>query len=177
MSEREMNEEEECVAIEAALRGLTPTRSGIERDRLMFLAGRASAFRPYLNCRRSLLWPIHRVVRGNRRRETPPTVRWAVWPCVTAASLLMAVAFAVLWAVGRTPQPAAGLAQKAPLPAIEIPDDIAPPSPLGNRRLCQLIIEKGIDALPRPDVSPRCGKPLPPRKDSYFDLLKELNEG
>ncbi len=152
----------ELVAIEAALGGLSPRPSGIQRDRLMFLAGRASAggVGEYATARRGRL----------------------LWPCVAAASLLAAAVFASLWGVGRTSEvggrPAANFARQTPLPTCDDPDDASPPSPpspLENRRLCQLILEKGIEGLPRPEAIPCRGKPPPPRKDSYFDLLKQFS--
>jgi hypothetical protein len=59
------------------------------------------------------------------------------------------------------------------IPASPLPPSL-PPSPWENRRLCQLVLEKGIDAMPEPDHTPGRGNPLPPRRDSYRDLLNEL---
>jgi hypothetical protein len=75
MSEERMNDE--LTAIEAALGSLTPVPSSVQRDRVMFLAGRATADRATLPRRR----------------------RWAawLWPCATSASLLAAAVFGVLW--------------------------------------------------------------------------------
>jgi hypothetical protein len=75
MSKERLNDE--LTAIEAALGSLTPVPSSVQRDRVMFLAGRAAA-----------------------DRATPPRRRrWAawLWPCVTSASLLAAVVFGGLW--------------------------------------------------------------------------------
>jgi hypothetical protein len=76
MSEKRLNDE--LAGIEAALGSLTPRASSVERDRLMFMAGRASA---------------ERTAPLRRRRLTT----W-LWPCVTAASVLVAVSFGTLWA-------------------------------------------------------------------------------
>jgi hypothetical protein len=75
MSEERLNDE--LTAIEAALGNLTPVASSVQRDRVMFLAGRAMAGRATPPCRR----------------------RWAawLWPCATSASLLAAAVFGVLW--------------------------------------------------------------------------------
>jgi hypothetical protein len=67
MSEKRINEE--LAAVEAALASLKPAISGVDRDRVMFLAGRASV--TYTPPRRSR------------------TVKW-LWPCITAVSLLTA---------------------------------------------------------------------------------------
>jgi hypothetical protein len=70
----------ELTEIEAALGSLTPRASGVERDQVMFLAGQASAGRTdTLRRRRIAIW---------------------LWPCATAASLLVAAAFGTLWAAG-----------------------------------------------------------------------------
>jgi hypothetical protein len=185
MSEREMNEE--LAAVEAVLRGLTPAQSGIERDRLMFLAGRASV--PATRGEPTTVCHCleQAVPSGQLASSTACSKQWhtlvrkAGWPCATAASLLAAATFAALWAGGGTwslaSRTVADSLRHMPVAAIEIPEDKTPPSPYENRRLCQLILEKGIEALPQPDVAPRFGKPLPPRKDSYHDLLKQFNDG
>jgi hypothetical protein len=69
MSEKRLNEELE--AVESALARLKPAASGVDRDRVMFLAGRASATA-------NVLSQQHR------------KIHW-LWPCVTAVSLLMAI--------------------------------------------------------------------------------------
>jgi hypothetical protein len=38
-------------------------------------------------------------------------------------------------------------------------------------------LEKGIDAMPEPDRTPGRGKPLPPRRDSYHELLDQFLNG
>jgi hypothetical protein len=80
MREREQTDEE-LAAIEAALGSLRPAISGASRDRLMFLAGRASA---------SAL---------DRRRHT---AAW-VWPCALTASLLATTTFGMMWAAVSNP--------------------------------------------------------------------------
>jgi hypothetical protein len=176
MSESEKQLDSELAAIEAALGSLSPRASSIQRDRLMFLAGRASVdVKP-------MHWPLR--------------LRWAVawlWPCATTASLLMAAAFAALWA-NNFPSPASGGRHEvvaagdegAPTIAVDVANSPFPnPFPkeegtmssplfLGNRQLCQLVLEKGFDALPKQEVFRNRNKPMPPRQDSYRDLLRQL---
>ena len=80
MSEERMNDE--LAALEASLGSLTPAATRVSRDRLMFLAGSASAD----------------VSRGRRR-----IAAW-LWPSALAVSLLAAVTFGMLWATGSEPQ-------------------------------------------------------------------------
>jgi hypothetical protein len=82
MSAERLNDE--LKAVEAALTSLRPTASTIQRDRLLYLAGRASAAR----------------VATQRRRKM---LAW-LWPCTTAASLLAAATFGVLWAADTNTQ-------------------------------------------------------------------------
>ena len=93
-------------------------------------------------------------------RRTPKFL----WPIVTAASLVAAATFGILWAEGTEPQiasQAAGVSVANSSPAIDFPADQSPPSPWSNRRLCQLVLEKGIDALP--ESSGRCVSGIPSR--------------
>jgi hypothetical protein len=156
MSEKRMNDE--LAAIEAALGGLTPVASGASRDRLMFLAGQASANTP------------------NRHR------RVTTWfsPCAMTASLLAAATFGVLWAAGGKPEIVERVvyvpSQISPA-TFDFPLAVAspsPPSPWANRRLCQLVLEKGVDAMPQSDIPAARSAPLPPRRDSYRDLMNDL---
>jgi hypothetical protein len=171
MSEFRKPLDTELAAIEAAFGGLLPRPSAVERDRLMFLAGRASVA----------------VSSGHR-------IRGWLWPAATAASLGAAVMFAALWAtVSRSaPGRVTGDANQRIASSTENGDasddhlaassyvptpPTAAPSPwrLTNRQLCQLIAEKGIDALPAPAWLPG-GGPTPPRHDSYRELLRQFTE-
>ena len=69
---------EELAAIEAALGSLTPAASSIQRDRLMFLAGRASADRLPLPRRRRLPHGSGRAPRPRRcwRRRSSASFGW-----------------------------------------------------------------------------------------------------
>jgi hypothetical protein len=153
MSEERLNDE--LAAIEAALCSLTPAASGIERDRLMFLAGKAAASR------------------GSLRRRLARTF----WPLATAASLLAAISFGILWAAGSgsqlSHQPASPLYANAPL-VLDLSSGASPPSPWANRRLCRLVLEKGIDALPESTGHGVSGVRLLPHEDTYRNLLKQF---
>jgi hypothetical protein len=153
MSEERLNDE--LAAIEAALCSLMPTVSGIDRDRLMFLAGKAAANRRLL-----------------RRRLTA-----TFWPLATAVSLLAALTFGVLWAAGnRSPigqRPADPLYASVPT-LVDLSGETSPSSPWENRRLCLLLLEKGVDALPEScGTGSSCNLPLP-REETYRDLLKQF---
>jgi len=67
----------------------------------------------------------------------------------------------------------------SPQPSFFSKDEAATSSPLfmGNRQLSQLVLEKGIDALPKQEVFSHRGKPAPPRQDTYHDLLLQLLDG
>jgi hypothetical protein len=155
MSEKRIDDE--LAVIEAALGTLTPAVSSVGRDRLMFLAGRASA--------------------GNSRARRQQGITAWLWPCAMAASLLVAATFGLLWAAGNNPrpvEPSAGVSV-ASLPAIvELPADTSPPSPWANRQMCRLVLEKGIDALPQSKC--RCSSGTWPvqREETYRSLLKQF---
>jgi len=154
MSEERLSAD--LAAIEAALCSLTPTPSGIQRDRLMFLAGKTSVNR----------------ASSRRRRLTA-----MLWPSATAASLLAAATFGILWAASNNPklvERAAGVSVASSPPTDDLPADTSPPSPWENRRLCRLVLEKGIDALPESSVRCVSGAPLVPREETYRSLLKQF---
>jgi hypothetical protein len=149
MSEERLNDD--LGAIEAALCSLTPARSGIERDRLMFLAGKKAAI----------------------DRRSPKLL----WPMATAASLLVAATFGILWAAGSNPRfverPAVVSIAGTPIP-VDVLADASPPSPWENRRLCLFVLEKGFDAMPQSPVYPSRHDREIPRDDSYRGLLNEI---
>ena len=94
----------ELAAIEAVLGSLTPAPSGIVRDRLMFLAGRASVF----GVRRLAAAFCRKVANAIERREAEKAAASRrtpklLWPLATAASLLVAATFGLLWAAGGKP--------------------------------------------------------------------------
>jgi len=152
MSEKRMSDE--LAAIEAALGSLAPVPSGILRDRLMFFAGRASA--------------------PTRKRSV---AAW-LWPCAVAASLLMAATFGVLWAAdGNRPivERAVFVPAKSVRGGFDIPVGASlPPSPWENRRLCRLVLEKGVDAMPKLDYLSLPNTRAAPHDESNRDLLNQL---
>lgn len=152
MSQERMNDD--LAAIEAALCSLTPVRSGIERDRLMFLAGRASA----------------------NQRSSARRLAARLCPIATAASLLAATTFGILWAASsraRLVEPTTNvLVASVPTP-FDVGADTSAPSPWENRRLCQLVLEKGIDALPESNSHRVSGITPMPHEETYRSLLKQ----
>jgi hypothetical protein len=153
MSEKRLNEE--LSAVEAALASLKPAASGADRDRVMFLAGRASA-----------------------NANLPPTqhlkTQW-IWPCTTAVSLLLAIASSgmlflrgtargekeaayaksnTIQTAENTPQPLWYEHTRKETPEVKRPrsrpssgrDNIA----MDYLSLNRLLAEKGIEALPGP---------------------------
>jgi hypothetical protein len=202
MSKSEKPLDAEMAAIEAALGSLTPAASGIARDRLMFLAGRASVG----------------AEPACRRRASRSRVAW-VWPCTTTASLLAAFAFAALW-ISLPPSPfgrdAGGdgirsrtidVADNPPARSFgqssdarrEVADraraakvgDVAHSLHhnylleregagtlfLTNRQLCQLVLEKGIDALRGQETSGSRVQAVSSRQSNYRDLRRCFFDG
>jgi hypothetical protein len=170
MSEKRINEE--LAAVEAALASLKPATSGVDRDRVMFLAGRMSAV---ANA------PLH------QKQKTP----W-LWPCATAVSLLLAIASSgMLYMRGTAPgekqavYPKSNTIQTAenipqPLwyePARKATPEVKRPRqqtssgrrnmPMDYLSLSMLVAEKGVDALPGPSWIP-IGPEKPPRRDSIM---------
>ena len=166
MSEKRINEE--LSAVEAALVSLKPAASGVDRDRVMFLAGRMSAV---ANA------PLH------QKQKTP----W-LWPCVAAVSLLLAIASgSMLFMRGTTmgeKQTAYAksnktqISENAPQPLwYEHTQKETPfvkrPRPSSGRdsmsidflSLSMLVAEKGVDALPGPSWIP-IGPENTPRRDT-----------
>lgn len=172
MSETEMNDP--LAAVEAALRSLRPSPSGLDRDRLMFLAGqRALGNRPV------------------RRRRRGPS--W-LWPCTTAASMLLAVTLGSMLLVQGKPEvgepatyvhvdtSAATTAKRSDvLPAADAKDfQVA----LGARRprsdylkLRQQLLAHGVDALPKPFCSPVAPAKVPRWGSTRNGELEQLLGG
>ena len=57
---------------------------------------------------------------------------------------------------------------------IDLPADTTPPSPWENRRLCQLVLEKGIDAMPESSGHSISGVPPAPHEETNRSLLKQF---
>ncbi len=158
MSEKPVKND--LAAVEAALGALRPTPSGVDRDRLMYLAGRAAGSRS----------------QGARRRRAD----W-LWPCATAASMLLAVGFAMMWA---TAEPEVRIVYRDRTVPIEEPSqqrvEVAStlkPWRTDYLRLRHLVMTEGVDALGPSDAGP--GVEVEPlRWRSVHDrTLEELLEG
>jgi hypothetical protein len=154
-------------AVEAALGALRPAPSGVDRDRLMYLAGEAAASRS----------------RGGRRRRAD----W-LWPCATAASVLLAVTFATMWFAAEpevrivyvserdeTPKP-------APQPTAVTEQDIERALPQKKWRtdylqLRRLVMTEGVDLLPPSESAPGADVETLRWRSIHERTLKELLEG
>jgi len=137
MSQRKMNDE--LAAFEAALASLSPAESRIDRDRLMYLAGRVS---------------------GASAGAKPPRggpLRASLWPVATAASLLAAVTVVAMF-LGRGPR----VVEKVVYVRVDVekpqPEPRRPQSsavagqerqPARYLELRRLIVAQGVDALPK----------------------------
>ena len=172
MSEKRLNEE--LSAVEAALAALKPAASGVDRDRVMFLAGRASA-------------GTNATLRPSRRTH------W-LWPCTTAVSLLLAITFGGMMFLHGT---ATGIKVAAYLKSDKtqtmknIPQPLwyedtqkvthevkrPRPHPSSRRKdmqmdylsLTMLIADKGVEALPGPSWIPIGPDKLPRRSPIIRD--------
>lgn len=137
MSEEPLNES--LAAVQSALAGLALKPSGLDRDRVMYLAGQAAA---------------------SRSRS-----RWR-WTLATAASWLLTFTVAGLWLLGQPEQQATTPAIASNLPVVTVSPSAAP---LRSDYLAlrQLLLTQGVEALPSPQVIPASPeKPLRPR-DAY----------
>lgn len=161
----------ELAAVEAALSSLKPATSALDRDRVMYLAGRAAAAasRPSAG-RRPFTW---------------------FWPAATAASLLVAATLGAV-VIGRgQPQPVERVVYvKVAEPAAEAPSGaVATQRGIALHRdpqietrhdhfkLRRLVLNEGIDAIDR------CGTGAPAERkganepSSYRAMLREFLDG
>jgi hypothetical protein len=173
---------EELDDFERSLAALTPSAGGVDRDQLMFLAGRASA---------------------TTAAASSGRLRW-FWPSAAAASTLAAAVLAILWVVEIHRQPPLGpppvaerrhpedrqtAAQNAEQ-RVGAPDARQPSRDLSGSqavarlaaalleqpsylRLQQMALAFGVEALPLP-VSP--GSPDGDRAMSYWEESRRLLE-
>ena len=165
MSQKPMKND--LAAVEATLGALRPAPSGVDRDRLMYLAGEAAAGRSL----------------GRRRRRAD----W-LWPCAAAASMLLAVSFATMW-VSAEPEVRIVYVERgeekpepAPQPTAAADQEVERARPQKTwgtdyLRLRRLVMTEGIDVL-GPSYSGRGADAEPLRWRSIHDrTLKELLEG
>jgi hypothetical protein len=128
----------ELTAVEAALAGLAPAPSRIDRDQLMFRAGQASAARH----------------------------AW-LWPAATGTLALLSMGLALALLFHPAPQQVGHIVsvpvetQSSPTPLTyrdSAPDDAAGeangPSALSSYRLEQLALRFGVEALPEAPAAP-----------------------
>jgi hypothetical protein len=125
----------ELAAVEAALASLAP-RAGLDRDRLMFLAGQAAG------------------LKAARRRPAA----W-LWPCATAASLALAALLGLRGLTSREPARVPTETASAPAPA----DRQEREDPNEYFRLRQLVLVRGVEALPELTISSGEGTSQPLR--------------
>lgn len=137
--------------LETALSGLKPAGGGLDRDRLMFLAGRASMHR------RNHLWQV---------------------VCVLLAALLLA-ALAVRPRPGTTaPSPDRMARDEVPIPAhIVVSEPYEPIDPARAEafrehvRLRRAVLERGLDGLPASTVAPAAGGDPATARQRLHELL------
>lgn len=111
----------QLTALEAALTQLRPSPGALARDQLLFRAGQAS-------------------VRQHR---------W-LWPCATAASLLLASGLGLAWLARSEPQQVQHLVivrETAPA-ALMAREEARPPVSAEYLRLREQVLRRGLDALP-----------------------------
>ncbi|MFO0954801.1 MAG: hypothetical protein U0835_27295 [Isosphaeraceae bacterium] len=143
--------------VESLLGSLAPSKSGIDRDRVMFLAGRASA------------------------RPAPQRG----WKALAAGLALLASGEAALLARGREPQVIERLVvvREPAAPAAETPLAVAPIPPppddalafgaTAHARLAGQVIRYGLDGLPPPAFPSRAEAEDQPRPLPTRQLLRE----
>ncbi len=137
MSEERLNEE--LAAIEAALGSLAPVPSAVHRDQLLFLAGRALESKTQASRRRS----IH---------------AW-VWPSATAASLLAAALFGLLWATASQTEVAPRIVY-VPVPKQEQVATGLPSSDFAGWKLRPVALRKSGQSVRQPNAAPPGGDPV-----------------
>jgi hypothetical protein len=137
-------------ALEASLRTLAPTPAAVDRDRLMYAAGRASAPRAWA-------WPL-------------AAVTSTLAACVLGVLLLLRPESRPAERIVYVPVPAPSPEQPTVEPA-STPEEAAPSwlAPSRSRRLEEQILRWDLDALP-PTPTPG-GRPT---GESYHMLLRSF---
>jgi hypothetical protein len=164
MSPERLNQD--LAAVEAALTSLSPAPSTLDRDRVMYLAGQASG-----------------------RRQRASRASW-LWPCTTAATVLVACTLGVLLAGRSQPQmverivyvesgrPGDTEVRPHEASVAEGGRESLIPSreqlPLDYLKLRQLVLAHGIDALPEPKPAMAPDRKGPPSPSDYRHLLEQI---
>lgn len=164
MPEEEMNRD--LAATEAALSTLTPAPSGVDRDKLMFLAGRASA--------------------GTSLATGAPAGTSWLWPAATAASALIAVCLGAMWFADSGPR----VVKEIVFIGREAAPDARPPigrdpaiarAPKAMRagylELRQLVLSEGADALPGPSPASGGDRLAPKWGAGHGEAVRRLLDG
>ncbi len=148
MSQERIDENQ--VSVEAILRSVDPADSSLDLPQVMYLAGRASA------------------TTAARRRAR--RAGW-FWPSATVASLVLAAGFALAWTSSgdhEVVEPVVLVEREVPAPKPDEPIDVSSASErsynpwLEYARDCQVVVSRGIEGLPEPDLRPigDLGSPL-----------------
>ncbi len=160
MSQEKLNAE--LAAVEAVLLSLKPKPSSLERDRVLFLAGRASL-----------------------RRRGPGS--W-LWPCATAASLLAAVTLGGVLLVRGGPnvvERVVYIEATAPTGESTVAGDTVGGDSVGDwpvrkelrtdyLQLRRLVLTEGVDALPELRATPAADTEIPKWRPGLHIKLEEL---
>jgi hypothetical protein len=159
--------DETLLAVQSALAALRVKPPSMDRDRMMFLAGRASA------------QPLSPLARRAGEGPGVRAARW-LWPLATTASLLAAVVLGGLLVKSQTSQIVDRVVYVPVDRPIELPGehdaplaaaDESPGPPLRSDYLVlrRLVLTEGVDAMPQPADSgqaPPEAKSITPR-DAY----------
>ena len=165
MSEKPVKND--LAAVEAALGALRPTPTGVDRDRLMYLAGEAAASRSLSRHRRRADW---------------------LWPCATAASMLLAIGFATMWFAAEPEVRIVYVEERdeppkpTPQPTVAAEQDVERALPQKTWAtdyllLRRLVMTKGVDVLPPSDPSPGGDVETLRWRSVHDRTLEELLEG
>jgi hypothetical protein len=176
MSNDEPSEElaEELKSIEAALRGLSPASGRLDRDRLMYLAGQASAV-------------------ASEARQSATRVasyRRYGWPLATATSLLLAMTLGGMLIfspragerivyVDRPNTGGSIAVTQFPASPVEVSSSTSQPNQSDYIQLRNLVLARGIDAMPMPKGhgNHKSQEQIPAWPVLWPDLLKTEKEG
>jgi len=180
MSENELSRNEpaedklsdEVAAVEAALGSLRPATSALDRDRAMYLAGRAAA-------------AAGQPTPGPR----PRPFTW-LWPAATAASLLVAATLGAVLIGRGQPQPVERVVYvKVAEPALPALATIATRPGIAPDRdrqlqtrhdyfeLRRVVLSEGIDAIETSGAGTSAERKGPVEPSSYRAMLREFLDG